>query len=109
MPGLLEARRHHHQSQLSLRRIGSRKELPVNDLLDFGRWYEASSVSASVHVRGRFWAFKGQHDRLGVHQSFLRDPLRCQRGTAQKATSVVQEDLSTVAPSSRSQPLNKET
>jgi hypothetical protein len=42
----------------------------VNDLLDFGRWYEASSVSASVHVRERFRAFKGQHDRLGVHQSF---------------------------------------
>jgi hypothetical protein len=46
----------------------------ANDLLDFvieshggiDRWHEASTVSASVHVHGGFWAFKGQPDRLGV-------------------------------------------
>jgi hypothetical protein len=46
----------------------------MNDLLDFvikrrggiDRWYEASTVSATVHVHGGFWAFKGQPDRLGV-------------------------------------------
>ena len=46
----------------------------MNDLLDFiierhggiDRWREASTLSATVHVYGRFWAFKGQPDRLGV-------------------------------------------
>jgi hypothetical protein len=46
----------------------------VNNLLDFviehhggiDRWYEASTVSATVHVHGGFWGFKGQPDRLGV-------------------------------------------
>ena len=46
----------------------------MNDLLDFvierqggiDRWYEASTVSATVHVHDGFWAFKGQPDRLGV-------------------------------------------
>ena len=46
----------------------------MNDLLDFvikqhggiDRWREASTVSATVHVYGVFWASKGQPDRLGV-------------------------------------------
>jgi hypothetical protein len=46
----------------------------VNELLNFvierhggiNRWYEASTVSATMHVHGGFWAFKGQPDRLGV-------------------------------------------
>jgi len=39
----------------------------ANDLLDFviERHGEASTVSATVHVRGGFWAFKGHADRLG--------------------------------------------
>lgn len=49
-------------------------DIGVNNLLDFiierhggiDRWYEASTVSATVHVHGGFWAFKGQPDRLGV-------------------------------------------
>jgi len=52
----------------------------VNDLLDFviehhggiDRWYEASTVSATVHVHGGFWTFKGQPDRLGA-QSVTAD------------------------------------
>jgi hypothetical protein len=52
----------------------------VNNLLDFvierhggiDRWYEASTVSATVHVYGGFWAFKGQPDRLGV-ESVMAD------------------------------------
>jgi hypothetical protein len=30
------------------------------------RWREASTISATVHVHGAFWALKGQPDRLGV-------------------------------------------
>ncbi len=46
----------------------------MNDLLDFvierhggiDRWREPSTISATVHVHGGSWAFKGQADRLGV-------------------------------------------
>ena len=46
----------------------------MNDLLDFvierhggiDRWNETSTVSATVHVHGGFWAFKGQPGRLGL-------------------------------------------
>ncbi|GHD42399.1 hypothetical protein [Streptomyces galbus] len=31
-------------------------------------WEEASRVSATVHVRGGFWAYKGQPDLLGVEE-----------------------------------------
>ncbi|MEU1600304.1 hypothetical protein ABZ468_48040 [Streptomyces sp. NPDC005708] len=46
----------------------------MSDLLDFvidrhggiDRWRDASTISATVHVHGAFWPFKGQPDRLGT-------------------------------------------
>jgi hypothetical protein len=45
----------------------------MSDLLDFvidrrggtDRWHQTPAVSATVHVDGGFWAFKGQSGRLG--------------------------------------------
>lgn len=46
----------------------------MTDLLEFAiekrggikQWQEATRISATVHVHGGFWAFKGQPDLLGV-------------------------------------------
>lgn len=48
--------------------------MPINDLVDFvlaqhggtERWAGATTASASVHVHGVFWPYKGQPDLLGV-------------------------------------------